>query len=159
MNKVYETVIAEFASVDAQLIIDSLTWAKERAIAISEFKSNPSNDDSNVWNYYAKLFAIAGGKTWYKVLEYGFSSSAQAFVVKNCELISKKRNLSIAKKLEAAGVELIVSAEVTLNNGGFDGFYKVTTNMGLDKSIKISTIYAGGYSIQCAHVRCLVKVY
>ena len=67
------------------------------------------------------------------------------------------RNLSIATKCKKAGVTEVVSSEFAHTRDGFDGVFVVNTDQGPHR-VKINTIRAGGYNIQCAHLRVLVSV-
>jgi hypothetical protein len=79
------------------------------------------------------------------------------FCKKNSAARAAKRAAKIAKDLAKLNVLTVESSEVVRENGGFDGVYRVTTDKG-DKMVRINTIYAGGYNIQCLHTRVLVSV-
>ena len=68
-----------------------------------------------------------------------------------------RRNIKIADKLNKAGVNEMVSATIERSADGFNGLFTVNTNSGT-KTVTVNTIFAGGYNIQCAHFRVLVKV-
>ena len=69
---------------------------------------------------------------------------------KNCKATANKRNASIAKKLEKAEV---TGSAVVRTEDGFNGVFNINT-----KKVTIETVYAGGYNIQCLHLRVLVKI-
>ncbi len=148
-----------FADMDAKVLEQSKEWAKGRAQAIRDFKASDEYKElrGNAWALYGKLHAIAGGKTWYNVFNGNSAAIIEEFVTKNCAAIAAKRNASIAKKLEKAGVTEVVSEEFHHTNDGFNGVFVVETNAGR-KTVRVETIYAGGYNIQCLHLRVLVKV-
>lgn len=143
---------------DSKYIESQRVWAAERTIAMLEFKhSDEYNAIKNTSERYGRLFDLCGGKTWYNVF-YGNSTDAiDAFVIKNCNAIIAKRNAKIAKKLEDAGITSIGSQSINVESDGFDGYYDITTWNG-NKRVSIRTIFAGGYNIQCAHLRVLVKI-
>jgi len=148
-----------FAPMDAKVLEQSKEWAKGRAQAIRDFKASDEYQAirRDAFALYAKLYAIAGGKTWYNVFNGNSAAIIEEFVTKNCAAIAAKRNANIANKLEKAGVTEVVSEEFHHTNDGFNGVFVVNTNAGR-KSVRIETIYAGGYNVQCLHLRVLVKV-
>lgn len=81
----------------------------------------------------------------------------EEFMEKNCEATAKKRNASIARKLEKAGVTEVINEDYTYTKDGFNGCFVVETDKGR-KVATVDTIYAGGYNIQCLHLRVLVRV-
>lgn len=148
-----------FAGMDAKVLEQTKVWAFDRRQAIKDFKVSEEYKSlrGNSWALYDELYNIAGGKTWYKVLNGNSASNIEAFVIKNCEAIKDKRNASIANKLEKAGVTDVISEEFHQSADGFNGVFKVNTDKGI-KTVRISSIYAGGYNIQCLHLRVLVTV-
>jgi hypothetical protein len=159
------TIIAKlnevFAPLDAEVLESSQEWARGRVAALREYKASEAYAEiskKGAWGgMYTKLFAIAGGKTWYNVFTGNGSAWIENFVTKNCAAIVAKRNASIAKKLAAAGVTEVVSEKFMHTRDGFDGVFIVNTDNGT-KRVSIDTIRAGGYNIQCLHLRVLVKV-
>lgn len=143
---------------DSKYIESQRVWAAERTIAMFEFKrSDEYKSIKNTSERYGRLFDLCGGKTWYNVF-YGNSTDAiDAFVIKNCNAIIAKRNAKIAKKLDDAGIVSVGGSDLVLADGGFEGYYEIATDKG-NKRVTISIIFAGGYNIQCAHLRVLVKI-
>jgi hypothetical protein len=153
LNKLTEV----FAPMDAQVLEDTQAWAKGRVKAISEFKKSDEYKTICSSSRYEKLFALAGGKTWYNVFDGRNASMIEECVIKHCAAVAAKRNKSIEAKLIKAGVFEVISETFVHTNDGFNGIFVVMTDSG-KKVVTIDTILAGGYNIQCLHLRVLVKV-
>jgi hypothetical protein len=66
------------------------------------------------------------------------------------ELKNKKENLIM--RVEAKGGKIIDAINLTLgNDNSLNGYIKCE-----NKDVKVETIFAGGYNIQCLHYRVLV---
>lgn len=151
-----------FAEMDAEVLASSKEWAKGRVDALREFKASDEVAERRKqkdfsWWYYPRMFAICGGKTWYNVFNGRNEEMINDFVTKNCAAIAQKRNASIVRKMVKAGVTEVTGTEYTRTRNGFDGFFVINTTSGT-KRVSINTIRAGGYNIQCLHLRVLVKV-
>lgn len=150
-----------FKPLDEKVLAESKKWARERQEAIWDFEKSDECQElrrvKNTWKRYDRLFTIAGGKSWYQVFTSYIGEQLDDYIAKNCRSIAAKRNASIAAKLNKAGVTEVVSEEFTSTNDGFDGLFIVNTDAG-QKKVTINTVYAGGYNIQCLHLRVLVKV-
>lgn len=151
-----------FAPMDAEVLASSLVWAKGRCEALAAFKASEEvaakrKTKDFTWWYYPQMFTICGGKTWFQVFNGGFTPRVEEFVTKNCAATVEARNVKIAKKLEAAGVTSLTETTYTQTRDGFNGFFVVETNAGT-KKVTVQTVRAGGYNIQCLHLRVLVKV-
>jgi hypothetical protein len=161
MHQIIAKLTEVFAPYDAQVVEDTKKWAMERQAAINEFKKSEEYKilarKSGQWELYDKLFAMAGGKTWYNALWGRNATMIHNYVEKYCAAVANKRTASIAAKLTKAGVTEVVSESYVYTKDGFNGTYVVETNSG-KKIVTIDTIIAGGYNIQCAHMRVLVKV-
>lgn len=161
IQQITDSLKVILAPMDAEVLEASMVWAKGRVAALKEFKASEEYKVLNAkgaWGgVYDKLFALAGGKTWYNIFNGHSSVMIDEFVKKNCEAIAQKRNASITAKLVKAGVSEVLSQTYTHTNDGFDGTFIVNTNKGR-KVVTINTIRAGGYNIQCLHLRVLVRV-
>lgn len=163
MNTAATTIISRlnevFAPMDAEVLAAAQEWAKGRAQAIREFKASDEYQAIRFDPYrlYARLHGIAGGKTWYTVFNGNSLTNIAEFVMKNCAAVAAKRNASIATKLAKAGVTEVISEEFTHTHDGFNGVFVVGTDAGR-KTVTVDTIRAGGYNIQCLHLRVLTKV-
>ncbi len=157
-NQAVETIMQQlsevFAQRDVKLVEDTKTWASERLAALAVYlKSDERKSDRT----YETRFAICGGKTWYGII-YGRSiEDRNQMIEKRCAAAQKKRNESITAKLIKAGVSEVTGTKFVHTNDGFHGYFHVETDKG-SKLVEIETIFAGGYNIQCAHNRTLVKV-
>lgn len=164
MSDITQSIMAKLveilAPLDARVLAQSQVWAKERTAALREYKKSTSYEavrEMGQHAYYHTMFEMCGGKTWYNVFNNHSVRGIEEFVEKNCKAIAARRNASIAKKLEKAEVTEIVSEKYSHSNDGFNGVFVVNTNQGA-KRVVIDTILAGGYNIQCLHLRVLVKV-
>lgn len=157
VTKIMNELEVVFAPMDEKVQADALIWAQGRIEVLVEWKKSDAAKEFRKqygeWSYYDKLFAICGGKTWYN----GLTNHGASFAVKNAIATAKKRNASIAKKLEAAGVTEVLETTFTHTNDGFNGLFVVMTNAGR-KVVTVNTVYAGGYNVQCLHLRVLTKV-
>lgn len=164
IRKILSQLSEIFAPMDKEVLAASKEWAIGRMKALHDFKQSAecqalrSNQGKySLWTYYNRLYEIAGGKTWYNVFDGRGQEAVLEFVEKNCQATITKRNAKIAQKLEKASVTEIVSERYRHSDDGFDGVYAVNTNAG-EKTVKISTVRAGGYNIQCLHLRVLVSI-
>lgn len=158
-TKILEKLNEVFAPMDAEVLAATQKWAQERVAALREFKQSDEAKElrRDQWKYYDRLFAIAGGKTWYNVFDGRNAAMIAEFVEKNCAATVAKRNASIAAKLNKAGVTEVIDQEFAHTSDGFNGVFRVNTDAGT-KRVSIDTIRAGGYNIQCLHLRVLVHV-
>lgn len=158
-QQIIDSLNQVFKKYDDEVLESSKEWAQGRAAAIREFKMSEEakllRRDQHA--YYVKMFALAGGKSWYNAFDGRSKSMIEEFMEKNHQTTIGKRNASIAKKLEKAGVTEVLSEEYVYTKDGFNGVFRVNTDAGV-KRVSIDTIYAGGYNVQCLHLRVLVKV-
>ena len=147
-----------FAPMDVRVTAESIEWAKGRRAAIREFSANATREERrDQWGYYGKLHALAGGKTWYNALNGRNDAMIEEFMTKNCAATAEARNANIAAKLAKAGVTEVTETTFTQTKDGFNGTFVVMTDAGR-KVVTVNTIFAGGYNIQCLHLRVLTRV-
>ena len=157
IDKIAKELEGMFTELDAKVLADAQAWAKGRVAAIKEFKNSEEWKTLDTWTKYPKVFAIAGGKTWYNAFEGRNAQMIEELMEKNHKATIKARNAKIAAKLTKAGVTELLTSETGWTRDGFNGAFLVNTDAG-QKRVKIETIYAGGYNIQCLHLRVLVHV-
>jgi len=160
-RKIINRLNEVFVEFDNKVLVDSKKWAVERVVAIREFKQSDEAMSlrRDQFAYYEKSFCSRGSaKSWYNVILMAVSiEMINELMEKNHRVTIEKRNASITKKLEKVGVTEVIDEEFVYTKDGFNGVFAVNTDVGI-KRVTIDTIYAGGYNIQCLHLRVLVKV-
>lgn len=154
------TKLAEiFAEMDAKVAADARAWgiARRDAINAKRDELKGKRREMGEWAYYGAMFAVAGGKTWFNILNGLNDAGVIAAMDKNSAATAAKRNATIAAKLIKAEVTEVVETTFARTRDGFDGTFVVETNKGR-KTVTINSIYAGGYNVQCFHIRVLVKI-
>lgn len=156
MKTLIEQIAPFFTELDINVRQRQMDWAFARVAAIKKYKEENRPNRLGDWNYYKGLFDVAGGKTWYLLLNGRTDEQVRDIVNKNIDAMIEKRNQTIVNKLVKHCVTKIEGVG-TIHSDGFEGRYVATTNQG-KKGIRIKIIVAGGYNIQCLHQRCLVHV-
>lgn len=166
-NKTYTSIISKldeaFAKFDEQFRKEEIKFFFDRKKALKEYQATDEARElykTDAYDYYETLYSIAGGKGMYEIVGCGYYNEAGITEKANKHVDSKiaKRNASISNKLVKAQITNVDSGEVIFSNDGFNGYFEVQTEAG-QKRVSIDTIIAGGYNIQRAHYRTLVKVY
>lgn len=153
MTDLNAALAAFFAEADAKVLADSLARIEanyQRAVA---FQNSDEAKAMDTWARYERIFAKAGGKSWWLALSGRNAAGRAEVIAKNCANVAAKRNATIIKKLTKEGITEIGEAEVIRTNDGFNGVFRVA-----GRRVEIRTIYAGGYNIQCLHLRVLTYV-
>lgn len=158
VKSIMATLKSNFAEFDKKVEDGSVEWFKKRAEELKQFKAdNRELARKDQWAYYDKLWAIAQGKGNYSLLQYGWSNDVEKRIRKSEQDNAAKRNFKISNSLEKLGITEVISSKINHSQNGFNGYFEVETDKGT-KRIAIDTIFAGGYNIQRAHFRVLVKV-
>lgn len=158
LNVIMNQLEQVFAELDEKLVKESVEWVMKKYddyiayISSDEYKDRTLSYDYR-WN---KTNAICGGRTYRNMFEYGKEETKKR-ATKKAKATIQSRNASIAAKLIKAEITQVTGSSFTYTNDGFNGTFSVETNKGT-KTVVINTIYAGGYNIQCFHIRVLVKV-
>ena len=163
-NETYKKIIAElevaFAELDAQYVEgmkkkyeDALH--KVREVEHSDLRKKFVDHHGRI-DYQAR-YAYVGGKTLYMAVWGRSIEDAIEVGRKDAESVIKSRNVKIAKKLVDADITEVTDYQFARTADGFHGVFAVETSRGT-KVVRIETILAGGYNIQCLHYRTLVKI-
>lgn len=92
-----------FAKLNEEIATRQMDWASARRDAVKAKAEElaPMRLQMGEWAYYDKMFAVAGGKTWYAILtQYDWA----VLVRKNTEALIAKRDANITKALKKAGI-------------------------------------------------------
>ena len=162
-NETYKKIIAElevaFAELDAQYVEGMKKKYEDAVLKVREC-SGPRHKEFQTEDGridYAARYEFVGGKSLFNAV-YGRSiEDAIEVGRKDAESVIKSRNAKIAKKLVAADITEVTDYQFARTSDGFHGTFAVETSRGT-KVVRIETILAGGYNIQCLHYRTLVKI-
>lgn len=137
-----EEVLAYYKSDERKEMLDGLRRTPRReAEAVRDADSE-------------KLERLAGGKKWLALVWHARTDEQRAEIVaKNVAGLIARRDAQIIKALTKINVTTLPEFELVEFSDGFEGTFYVD-----EHNVNIRTILAGGYNIQCLHMRTLVKV-
>lgn len=150
------TVLADYDARIVQSAIDSIPVRRARVAEVRASKSEKYRGNYGPVAYAWDLINAAGGKGWNELLR-----NSDDYIIERIRrdeaMKAEARAAKIASKLDAAGIVEVVDAEAVHSRDGFSGIWRVMTDKG-PKRVKIEVIGAGGYAIQCFHIRVLCSV-
>lgn len=144
-----------FAAADLLTIERNVEWALARKSAVIALREDLQHERRAMGEhaYYGRLFAVAGGKTWYNRFDGRNEQMVTELVEKIIRGNIAARNEKIASKLAAKGITEIGEIEYVRTQDGFQGVFIFE-----GARVEIRIIGAGGYNIQCYHERTLIFV-
>lgn len=163
MNNALTNIVKQldevFKDLDERLVKESVEWVMKHYHAYMDYMNSDENADRSLsYDERSKReIYIAGGATYRNMFNHHSEDEIKKRATKKAKSVIQSRNTAIANKLIKAEITEVLDSHFTSTHDGFDGIFKVETNKG-PKKVTISTIYAGGYHIQCFHLRVLVKV-
>lgn len=144
-----------FEKTDAEVLASTLKWAHDRRQALEVMKASEEYKKCrDAWARHDMHMRVVGTKTMYAILSSG---NYEAAMTKAVQATAASRNKKIEAKLLKAGVESIPDNSRVVTNDGFQCIFYAETVTGRVR-VEIQVIVAGGYNIQCRHVRVLTKV-
>lgn len=152
MQQIINSLEELFAEQDKISLEQNITWIKGRVTAIQELRESPEFKNLHYSERYETLFQTAGGKGWFNVISGRSMQMIVEIMTEKHKETCNARNVKIAKKLIAAGINEIRNGSIVMTNDGFNGVYVVE-----GRTITIQTILAAG-DVQRLHQRVLVKV-
>jgi len=149
MKKIIETIKAElkplFAKLQEDMIKNIIAMGNAAKAQIKEEKTFNAYRIFQIKQQYGlnkkQMMWLEGGESYLKIQ-----------VAKEIVRAQDKVDVAVAKKLKGVDVKEIKNLYI---NRGKDGYVEGAWLVNGDKTFKFETIYAGGYNIQCLHIRTL----
>jgi hypothetical protein len=154
LNQLANEIDSALEKFDTEWKKSQSVWFLERRKALKEWVKTEEAEElhkRNLWSYYQKMYDLVGGKGNFQNDLVGFNRKLDRTI--------EARNTRIAHKIIKAGDDntTVESGEIVHSNNGFNGMFTLNTSNG-KKVITIDTFFAGGYNIQCAHLRTSIKI-
>jgi len=112
-------------------------------------RSNELYDENNEWLEESTNKKMAQEIKGYSKIET-FGERVEEMMTKEFE----RKRISLIKRIEKKGGKIVDAIELHYGyDSGINGTIECENNI-----VKIETIFAGGYNIQCLHYRVLIKV-
>ena len=145
-----------FAEVNTKMFERQLEWAKGRIQAVKEYREQAKKDGVHYMMITQRTVELYGGKGWCQTLMQHSNPESKNLaqtIQNNVDKLVANRNDRIVKALTKKGITEINDFELRSYGDGYEGTFIVDGH-----NVKIETILAGGYNIQCLHQRTLIKV-
>lgn len=151
-----------FAALNLKLHADHQAWAANKldtlAAFIDQARANhkPGGSfDAGFGRFDTSMATTAhfGSKAMRALLCGHGREGALENMAKNTAALIAKRDAQIIKALTKAGITEIPEFTLTECSDGLEGRFNVAGHV-----VTIRTILAGGYNIQCLHMRTLIKI-
>ena len=168
MNKNLQQVADTIKNAIRPIIIAGVEKRIQRFVEVRQEYRNRQSKDSDAFNarqmtmrdmsrrYNDNLkwvYAQVGKTTWFKY-EHEQEDIIRQKLLKDGELWLLKIDYALVRKVTDEIVEITGKAIVG-NDGYWEGEWKMKTVAGNVKIFGFRAIYAGGYNIQCLHIRTL----
>lgn len=162
MKTIYElvnTLQELFDPLDQQILTNTKTWALSKRKELKEFRQSEEYKAvrKNAYVLYPTMYELVGGKTWYGRIQGSSEESLIEIVEKHCRAVADSRNSKIANKLEKLNIKKVTNSTIVKTSDGFNGMFVLDTDAGV-KTVTINTVCAGGFNVQCLHLRVLTKI-
>lgn len=165
------TIAAEIKETVAPLMAK---WVEDRVAVLTELKEMIRGIDTNEeFNEYYnnirardKYFSRSSAKfCWfdrmgytkgdYMLAAYEGTATIREKMEKDADAKLKKIDVAVAKKIN---FEVNSIEKISFNTEAKDGYVEGSWKINGEKTFSFNTIYAGGYNIQCFHVRTKYKL-